>query len=108
MIQQNYIGNDYKLVNFNVPNYLINNFDEMVKFKRMSRTSTLIGLMELWLRSEVKKVESDNNFNNLIMDMKLRNKTTETLKTDKVNEEEFPPTPIFTVNDDYDWKERFR
>ena len=36
---QNYNNGNYKLINFNVPHYLINNFDEIVKFKRISRTS---------------------------------------------------------------------
>ncbi len=48
---QNYNNGNYKLINFNVPHYLINNFDEIVKFKRISRTSVLIGLMERYIGS---------------------------------------------------------
>ena len=50
------INGDYKLINFNVPKYLIKNFDNMVKFKRMSRTSLLVGMMESYLRSEYRKL----------------------------------------------------
>lgn len=98
---------DYKLINFNVPKYLINNFDELVKFKRISRTSLLIGLMESWMRHEVKKLEDDNKFNRLIRDMSLRNRTKSNL--DRGRKDQFDdvlPAPIFS-NDDDDWETRF-
>lgn len=98
----------FKLINFNVPNHLINSFDEMVKFKRITRTSLLIGLMESWLRGEVKKLEADNEFNKLVMDLKLRNKDVKPLVQNKhIEEDDKPLMPYFT-NDDYDWEERFR
>ena len=53
------ISYDYKLVNFNVPNYLIKNFDNLVKFKRVSRTSMLVHLMENYLRTEQQKLKED-------------------------------------------------
>ena len=43
-------SNNYKLINFNVPNTLITNFDNVCKFKRFSRTSVLLRLMELFKR----------------------------------------------------------
>ena len=52
--------NDYKLVNFNVPNYLISKFDDLVKFKRKSRTSILLTLMESYLREELLQMKKDN------------------------------------------------
>ena len=52
MSQQQYQSSNYKLINFNVPHYMVNNFDEIVKFKRISRTSVLIGLMERYIRAE--------------------------------------------------------
>lgn len=104
MLQQHSM--DYKLINFNVPNHLINSFDEMVKFKRVSRTSCLVGLMESWLRHEVKKLEEDNKLNHLIRDMKLRNRPTHNFVR---NEDEYDmlPQPIFTSDDEYNWEDRF-
>ena len=52
--------NDCKLVNFNVPNYLISQFDDLVKFKRKSRTSILLTLMETYLRDERTQIQKDN------------------------------------------------
>ena len=54
------LSNNYKLINFNVPNYLINNFDNLVKFKRISRTSMLIRLIETFLREELLQMKKDN------------------------------------------------
>lgn len=97
ILQQPYNSNDHKLVNFNVPNHLINSFDEMVKFKRLSRTSTLISLMEGWLRNEVRKMDEDDKFNDLVMDIKTRNRQTTLLPRQK--DEELPPSPIFLNSD---------
>ena len=54
------LSNDHKLINFNVPNYLINNFDNLVKFKRVSRTSMLVRLIETYLREELLQIKKDN------------------------------------------------
>jgi hypothetical protein len=79
---QNYNNGNYKLINFNVPHYLINNFDEIVKFKRISRTSVLIGLMERYIRAEHQCLAEDGKLNKLISDIKsLRD--TELSKIDK-------------------------
>ena len=43
MLQQS----DVKMITFNVPQYLVQNFDELRGFKRLSRTSMLINLMEI-------------------------------------------------------------
>ena len=37
----------HTLINFNIPNYLKHDFDELAKFKRVSRTSILNRLIEL-------------------------------------------------------------
>lgn len=103
ILQQPYNSNHYKLVNFNVPNHLINSFDEMVKFKRLSRTSTLISLMEGWLRNEVRKMDEDDKFNDLVMDLKTRNRQTTHLQ--RQTDEELPPSPIFTNN--YSWEDTY-
>ena len=64
---------NHKLVNFNVPKYLISNFDNLVRFKRISRTSMLIQLMETYIRKEKKLLEEDNDLNLMIKDVEKRN-----------------------------------
>ena len=73
MISQN-ISSDYKLVNFNVPKYLIENLDNMVRFKRMSRTSYLIQLIEQSLITEKKRIEEQGKLNFLIKDIEEKNR----------------------------------
>ena len=71
---KNYSHN-HKLVNFNVPNYLIQNFDHLVRFKRVSRTSMLIHLMEKYIRSESEFIKKDNQINKVIHDIEESNIT---------------------------------
>ena len=66
---------DHKLINFNVPKYLINNFDNLVRFKSVSRTSMLVRLMEDYLRSEHTKMKDDNTLNVMINQLGERNRT---------------------------------
>ena len=54
------LSTNHKLINFNVPNYLINNFDNLVKFKRVSRTSMLVRLIETYIREELLQMKKDN------------------------------------------------
>ena len=54
------LSTNHKLINFNVPNYLINNFDNLVKFKRVSRTSMLVRLIETYSREELLLMKKDN------------------------------------------------
>jgi metal-responsive CopG/Arc/MetJ family transcriptional regulator len=63
----------YKLVNFNVPNYLLRSFDTLVRFKNISRTSMLITLMESYLRKEKDKIEEDNQINDFIVNVENNN-----------------------------------
>lgn len=60
-------------ITFYCPNYLKNSFDELIRFKRISRTSIINSLMEGWLRTEYKKLKEDDEMNKLIMDVKVRN-----------------------------------
>ena len=103
-------SNNYKLVNFNVPNYLITNFDELIKFKRISRTSMLITLMESYIRTEVLKLKEDDNINKLITNVKLRNNTpTQTLK--KNDPSQSPVTPKFSddnMGENIKWEDSFK
>jgi len=75
-----------KLINFNVPNYLITNFDNLVKFKQMSRTSVLIQLMDSFIRNERKQIEEDGNLNELIVDVQRRNQKTYKKELVKIKE----------------------
>lgn len=109
-----YINGDYKLINFNVPKYLIKNFDNMVKFKRMSRTSLLVGMMESYLRSEYRKLKEDDELNDLIVDIESRNEKKVVQKNDhrptewsvnKVSKKDdyWEPPTIPTFNDEWRW-----
>ena len=100
---------DHKLVNFNVPKYLIINFDNLVRFKRVSRTSMLVRLMEDYLRSEHQKMKDDGTLNQMIQDIGKRNR--EDLKNEirkdirEVRAEyETPMIPISSDYDNDDWE----
>ena len=99
---QNYNNGNYKLINFNVPHYLINNFDEIVKFKRISRTSVLIGLMERYIRAEHQCLAEDGKLNKLISDIKSRNQQPEPLRRPKIEERYYPPE----IPEIYNWQDR--
>ena len=105
MSQQQYQSSNYKLINFNVPHYMVNNFDEIVKFKRISRTSVLIGLMEKYIRAEHQCLAEDGKLNKLISDIKNRNQQPEPSSQSKIEEHYYPPE-IPTVDYDYTWQDR--
>ena len=103
--------NDHKLINFNVPKYLISNFDNLVRFKRVSRTSMLVHLMEDYMRSEHQRMKEDGSLNLMIRDIEKRNR--EDLKNairkdmKEVREELEPPMiPISSDYDNDDWEDR--
>ena len=95
------ISYDYKLVNFNVPNYLIKNFDNLVKFKRVSRTSMLVHLMENYLRTEQQKLKEDKNLNDLVAHLRVQN------KNEIINEmkEQYEPPMIPNSSDKRSWND---
>ena len=92
---------DHKLVNFNVPNYLIKNFDNLVRFKRVSRTSMLVHLMETYIRSESKRLREDNDLNKMIVDLKHRNR-----KEIKEEIKENWEPPMIPYSSDEGWEDR--
>lgn len=108
------ISSEHKLINFNVPKYLIKNFDNLVRFKRVSRTSMLIHLMEHYIRTEKKSIMDDHNLNSLINDIEERNHQSvkdQMIGLHKEIEEEFepplPPTP-HSIEEDHskdDWND---
>ena len=63
----------YTLINFNIPNHLKKNFDQLVNFKRVSRTSILNSMIEDFCRSEFKLIREDGRLNDLIVDIEKKN-----------------------------------
>lgn len=103
-------SSDHKLINFNAPNYLITNFDKLVRFKRVSRTSMLIHLMETYVRSEKRRMEDDNTLNMMISEISVRNKLELKQETSKVWKErgaDYHPPMIPHASDlhDDDWSD---
>jgi len=88
-------SHNHTLINFNIPNYLKKNFDNLVKFKRVSRTSILNQLIDRYVRFELEQIEKDDRINSLMSDVEKRNQNT--LKTQikktvkEIKEDEEPP-----------------
>ena len=91
------ISPNHKLINFNAPNYLIQNFDNLVRFKRVSRTSMLVHLIETYCRSEQKRLKEDNQLNQMVVELTDRNAT-----PTKVDWE----PPMIPYSSDDDWEDR--
>lgn len=102
---------DHKLINFNVPKYLIKNFDNLVRFKRVSRTSMLIHLMENYIRLEKIRMDEDNTLNLMISEVENRSRKSikeELVGLQKEISEELEPPMIPMMEDDYskdDWSD---
>lgn len=62
----------HTLINFNIPLHLKTHFDQLVDFKRVSRTSVLNALIENYCRSEIDHLETDGRINDLITSIKTR------------------------------------
>ena len=104
MTSQN-ISSDHKLINFNVPNYLIKNFDNLVRFKRVSRTSMLVHLMETYCRSEQRRLKEDNTLNQMVVDLTQRNKKELKEEVKKEISTEYEP-PMIPHSSDDEWEDR--
>lgn len=97
---------NHKLINFNVPQYLIKNFDNLVRFKRVSRTSMLISLMETYIREENQRIIDDRSLNRLITDIEEKNQrslTKELRQTVEAVKEEYEPPMIPMTSDEEEW-----
>jgi len=122
-MQSTYLNydNDVKLINFNAPRHLMTNFDNLLKFKRVSRTSMLIHLIDRFIRNEIREMEIDNTLNVMIDEVSNRNRKdiTETIKRDlgaRVSTDERlnvdrqkdywepPVVPSFDDDDDDGWR----
>lgn len=99
---------DTKLITFRVPNSIVNDFDELVKFKRGSRTSYLVGFMDNFIRNEFKRLEESNRVNEFIHSIRSRNKTTENLPKSSDNvwkthrDDYYEPINIPHIEDDWE------
>ena len=93
------LSTNHKLINFNVPNYLINNFDNLVKFKRVSRTSMLVRLIETYLREELLQMKKDNELTESFKLIKDKFDKPKTVIKEK---------PIIPHSDDIDWEVRLK
>lgn len=62
----------HTLINFNIPLHLKTHFDQLVDFKRVSRTSVLNHLIENYCRTEINHLETDGRINDLITSIKKR------------------------------------
>jgi len=83
-----------------MPNYLKNNFDELVRFKQVSRTSILNHMIETFCRTEYALLQDDNRINELIMNVKKRNSKTTPLTPEQVSSIDEPI--MIPSLDDYD------
>ena len=62
----------YTLINFNMPDHLKRRFDNLVQFKRVSRTSLMNRLIEDYVRSEMGHIETDGRLDELMSDIESR------------------------------------
>lgn len=100
------------LINFNIPDYLKENFDNLVKFKGQSRTSVMIDLIQSFCRQEFNKINDDKILNSLIIDITNRNrkhieekeKSIERM-IQKKNEDNEPP--MIPISSDYNWENSY-
>ncbi len=105
---------NHKLVNFNCPQYLIKNFDNLVRHKRVSRTSMIIRLMESYIRDEVVKLKNDNYLNKLLSDLSERNRSDIKRSLKKEIEDEYEPPMIPSSDDNFipngwsEWEDRLK
>ena len=100
------------LINFNIPDYLKENFDNLVKLKGQSRTSVIINLIQSFCRQEFTKIKDDKILNSLIIDITKRNrkhieekeKSIERM-IQKKNEDNEPP--MIPISSDYNWENSY-
>ena len=96
---------NHKLINFNIPIHLIQNFDNLVKFKRVSRTSMMVHLIETYCRSEFKRLKEDNQLNQLVVELTQRNKRDLKKQIKEEVRDEWEP-PMIPLSSDEDWEDR--
>ena len=55
-----------KLITFRAPHSILTNFDQIIKFKRGSRTSYLVSYMDDFVRTEFTRLKETNQIHELI------------------------------------------
>ena len=55
-----------KLITFRAPHSILTNFDQIIKFKRGSRTSYLVSYMDHFVRTEFTRLKETNQIYELI------------------------------------------
>ena len=91
------LSNNHKLINFNVPNYLIIKFDSLLKLKKVSRTSMLLNLMETYLRDELTLMKNDNELSESFKKIKDKFDKPKSVVKEK---------PMIPHSDDVEWEDR--
>jgi hypothetical protein len=91
----------YTLINFNIPNHLKNNFDQLVNFKRVSRTSVLNSMIEEFCRREFKLIKEDGKLNDLITNIKIKNPPKINYKKSSFWEDSYDEPVNIPVSDDF-------
>jgi len=85
-----------------MPNYLKTNFDNLVKFKRISRTSILNSMIEDYCRQELRLLKDDRLLNSLILDIEERNPSKYERNLSETENSYYEPINIPMTNDYYD------
>lgn len=91
----------YTLINFNIPNHLKRNFDQLVNFKRVSRTSVLNSMIEEFCRREFKLIKEDGKLNELITNIKKKNLPKINQQKTSSWEDSYDEPVNIPVSDDY-------
>ena len=89
-------------ITFYCSNNLKTSFDELVKFKRMSRTSVINNLMENFVRTEIKLMKEDHNMVSFIKDLKVRSHKNNPPKFNRIEETDSYDPPVPPVIDEPD------
>lgn len=84
---------NHSSITFYSPIHLKQSFDELVKFKRSSRTSILNFLMEQYVRTETKLLSEDKEVNSFLNDLKVRHHQNRPPKIKVQKDDELPMIP---------------
>lgn len=91
-----------KLINFNAPIPLINSFDQLLRYKGISRTSQLIHLINNFIRSEYLLLKEDTSFTSFIKTIS----EAERHRMLQMIHDTYEPPMIPHANDQDDWEQR--
>lgn len=86
---------DHQLMNFNIPTRLKRDLDLLARYKHVSRTSILNGLLADYCRAELRHLEDCNRLRSLVRSM-----SASVTKTEQKVEHEEPVNPMFDYGDD--------